>query len=272
MRKTSLLRLFVIAALGYCSGASFARECYVDAYNGLDSNDGLSWAFPYQTLTNAFRNATNSSTIYLRGGQIHITTNVIAWTNNSVSLLGGYEGTNEAGPGNFDETAWPTEIRYTNTPINRVFFMTGVSDAVVGRVTISGGRLTNSTTLHLGAGMYIQNSTNVFIFSTKFTNNVVNLYGAGLALTNSAATISGCVFRANIATNLLSRYGGGLFAYKSSLQVIETEIEGRRRGPFPVLEQPVFRLHDQLEYSQAVRRGHVPVRHGHHHVQLPGSR
>ena len=230
MRKTSLLRLFVIAALGYCSGASFARECYVDAYNGLDSNDGLSWAFPYQTLTNAFRNATNSSTIYLRGGQIHITTNVIAWTNNSVSLLGGYEGTNEAGPGNFDETAWPTEICYTNTPINRVFFMTGVSDAVVGRVTISGGRLTNSTTLHLGAGMYIQNSTNVFIFSTKFTNNVVNLYGAGLALTNSAATISGCVFRANIATNLLSRYGGGLFAYKSSLQVIETEIEGNEGG------------------------------------------
>lgn len=228
MMKTSLSRLFVIAAFCLGAGAAGAREIYVDV-NGSDEAGGLSWDDPYRTLSNALFKATNNSTIYLRGGldQIHNIDGEVApleWKTNNITLLGGYEGIGY--PGNYG-TNWPSEIH--NYGDGRVFFMTGAVDATIGRVIISGGRLTKTTTM-AGAGIFILDSTNVNIFSTTIVSNEVSKCGAGLAISNSVVAISGCVIRANSLTNVspssadTEQYGGGLYAGNSQVKVYDTEI------------------------------------------------
>lgn len=228
--KINLLKVLVVAALSLCASFSFAREYYVDV-NGSDAPATLStnWTTAFKSLTNAFRWATSNSTIYLRGGQTHFTSNQIVWRTNDLTLLGGYEGTNETGSGNFDETLWPSLIVYTNAQTNRVFWMVGATNPTLGRVTVMGGRLTNTIT-SFGAGMYIESCTNATVFSTKFLTNIGNAYGAGMAISNSFVTISNCVLQNNVLTNPAVNFGSGLLVMRGIVNVYDSTVNNNTNG------------------------------------------
>ncbi len=245
MRGMTWALIVLLAAYGV---NTLANEWYV-ATDG-SGIDGTNWVTAFTNLQVALDTATNGDTVYVKGGTYAVAGEQLIWTNSGVTVLGGYEGTNAAGPGNYDAAQWPSILNGTRGlgSTNRIMWIQSVSDCRLERVTLCNGYLIRSylvpgpdpyagTNDNRGANLFVSGSTNLTLVDVTISNayarpSSTGGYGLGAYFLNSTnVTLQGCLFTRNTmgATGNDSMYGGGLYSMNSYLTMSNCAVTANYR-------------------------------------------
>ncbi len=232
--NTLSMRL-ALAALLVVAAGSPAAEYYVAA-NG--TGNGTSWTDALPGVQAALDAATNGDSVYIKGG-VYSITNQLAWTNSGVTILGAYEGTNAAGPGEFSIASWPSILARPGSTAytNRILQVSGVTGGTLSRLTLSNGYLYTARTA-TGGCLYVTGSTNLTLSSLTIAGGYVYsaqplVAGAGLYMANASnITLADCTIRDNWGScgNNDSIRGGGLYATDTSLTITNCLIKNNYGG------------------------------------------
>lgn len=220
MRKHGLI-------VGFCgfltlSGLSLAspRSWYVAA--GASEGAADRWANAFTNLQNALDVVGDGDTIHVAGHAfggppLPSTVTVFHWQNASnVTLRGGYKAALdlplEDHPGTNNPALWPT-VLYRITGSARVLTLTGLTDCLIDRVTISNGYLTAAA--EVGGGLRFSNCRDVTLANSRVVNNQLNKTahnlihrGGGIYFHASRVAVSNSV----IANNLANHHTGNIHA------------------------------------------------------------
>jgi hypothetical protein len=185
------------------------------APGGTNTNDGLSWATPFRTITKALSMATAGTRIHVASGSYTngLETFPLGMTNYGMQLL----GTNSA-----------TTIISAAGSSQRVLTMSGVMHG--GRV--EGLTLTGGNTTGQGGGINVSFASDLTIASCVISNNLSRSDAAGIYVQYSPnVTVSGCALRNNDLNcngDWVTVYGGGLYAYNSTGMIANCAVAGNQ--------------------------------------------
>ncbi len=222
---------------GMSATLAAAADIYV-ATNGAAPNDGTSWAAAYTNIQVALDAATNGAdTIYL-AGQTFVVTDQLVWTNDGVTVRGGYEAAGGSSPGTNNPTLWPTTIARTGGTAHRILKIDGADNSTLEQVTLTGG-YTAANDEH-GAGLLVTgNSQDVLLSGCTISNNLAQIgsvVGGGIrADSGTELTLTNCLISGNtVLRNVYSGEGsgGGIGAY-GTLTLLDCRIQNntaRRYG------------------------------------------
>ncbi len=166
------------------SAIRWVTNCYVDAVNGNDSSNGLSWATAWQSLTHALSNVAANATINLATGVYNAAVGEVFPLTVQMANLTLVASHSDAAL---------TVVDNEGTAGRRVLQAQSKGSVLLRGLTLCGGR-----------------------FETGEN------YGAGLRFLNCAVTLTNCVVRDNTNTCTLTSYGGGLYANGGSLTIIDS--------------------------------------------------
>jgi len=230
MRPAQIFRIWVAAlVLLTAAGAQAVGPWYV-ATNGVDSNDGTSWAVPYLTISNALTNAsTGGDTIWVSNGVYTLTAtvsnpaakkfNIRAWSTNPADtvLLGpgsndlvNFRGVWMSGAGSLLQGFTVTNFYYTNEN-----FAAGVycSAGLISNCVIAGNIMGYS-----GAG------------SGNISANGGGVYLEGGGVVENCSIIGNSIYPANYSCG-----GGGVLVYGSgqirNCRIVGNRLTGAANGP-----------------------------------------
>ncbi|UCF81376.1 MAG: PKD domain-containing protein, partial [Acidobacteriota bacterium] len=198
--------LFLVGMLAWiwASGLAFPADLYVDAAFGNDVNDGLSWGTAKATVGNALTAADGTpgaDTIYVAEGTYQETMNF--WFGpDDVSLIGGFP----AGGGARDLAAHPTAVSPPSGSPFEAWYSANVS--------LDGFILEN------GRHNVIADSTNITVRNCIIRNNTDQ------AIIGRTEACGGMCF--GVCIQIVGwpswGYGGGLYAYNSSVEIVNNLI------------------------------------------------
>ena len=229
--KTSFILLITGAVL--MAGVANGAEWYA-ATNG-SGTDGLSWTTAWTNIQDAINAASDGDTIYLAAHTFRPPRSsplgLIVWTNKGLSLFGGYAGAGSPGPLTNSTTiiynpyaASGSDSLHTS---NRVLFVSAVTNGTLAGITIRNGYIghnnpQNTIPFNLaGAGIFIENSTNIAIRDCIIEGNCVygqqnsQVFGGGIFATNSFGSLSNVVARSNWLQRFYgtATYGSGIYLF-----------------------------------------------------------
>jgi len=252
MRPTQIFRIWVAAlVLLTAAGAQAVGPWYV-ATNGVDSNDGTSWAVPYLTISNALTNAsTGGDTIWVSNGVYTLTAtvsnpaakkfNICAWSTNPANtvLLG--PGSNDV-PSQSFRGVWMSGTGSLQGFTVTNFFYTNGNQG--GGVYCSAGLISNCVIAGniMGyragaAGSIMANGGGIFISGGVLDNCDIignSIYpadydsGGGGVCMSGSGQIRNCRIIGNRLTGATS--GGGVRAYYGSSFVIQDSVIASNTG------------------------------------------
>lgn len=242
MKRTSQIKagwrvvFFGISLLcGTAPGWVGAADLYV-SLNGANSGLRNSWSTAYTNIQDALSAAANGDTLYLAGQTFGVVSQLVWSAKTNVTLRGGYAATNDAGlPGEYDAKKWPTILTRASTNQTRLLMITNVAEALLERVTVSGGYQTLLSS-GFGGGVYIVSAAGLVLSECVFNNNTVvgnnsSVYGGAIYVKSSTLTVSNCQIRGNTATTSLnwpSPYGGGLCAVGSAVTLCDSVVANNK--------------------------------------------
>lgn len=196
-----------------------ASTSYVARTGGSAPYDGTSWAHPFTNVQEAINAVSPGSMICLKGETFPLPVNSslgrLVWQKSNLSILGGFAADGGT-PGGLTNT--PTVLTVDaasgHFETNRILYVSNVTNGVLANVTISGGRAAYSSTRDVptyrngyGAGLFVQNSTNLTVANVIFDGNTIatrrasQSFGAGAYATASWGTFTNCLFRNNSIGN-----------------------------------------------------------------------
>jgi len=255
MRPTQIIRIWALAlGLFTAAGAQAVGPWYV-ATNGVDSNDGTSWAVPYLTISNALTNAsTGGDTIWVSNGVYTLTAtvsnpaakkfNIRAWSTNPADtvLLGhgsnpapdnlNFRGVWMSGAGSLLQGFTVTNFYYTNEN-----FAAGVyCDAgLVSNCVIAGNIMGYSGA---GSGNISANGGGVYLLGGGVVENCDIIgnrihpanysCGGGGVLMSSSGQIRNCRIVGNKLTG--AAIGAGVMAYPWNFVIQDSVIASNTGG------------------------------------------
>jgi len=238
-----MIGLTVLAGwMGTAGGVLAAGSWYVAATG--NGSAGTSWTAAYTNLQKAIDAAAAGDTIYIAGHTFSNNTAVqlqsqLVWTNKSLTILSGYEADGGT-PGSLTST--PTVLTQPSSGTNRIFFISGVTNGSLQRITIQGGSLPAApNVVAYGGGIQIGACTNLLLgFCTvqdcvaKGPNvNYQPAYGGGIYATSSVLTLTNCVLERNSSdssgTVNFGSYGSGL-CFASGTLTLRNSIIRNNRG------------------------------------------
>ncbi|MGB0717253.1 MAG: right-handed parallel beta-helix repeat-containing protein [Phycisphaerae bacterium] len=217
------------AVFGLCSPV-VAATVYVDA-DAMGANNGTSWCDAYLSLQDALQGLDAGSDHEVRvaggvytpapAGGSRITSFQLR---NGVALLGGYAGCGSPNPDANDSSLYETVLSGDlngddNIPLftdNSYHIVTGDgvdSTAVLQGFTISGAFADGSNPSDRGGGIFLfPNESSPVIRDCRFENNTVLAKGAAIYAFRGFATVEGCVFENNSATD-----GGAVYNLQGAM-------------------------------------------------------
>ena len=178
------LGLVVIFSCGMNTVAAAPGDTiYVNASGGNDSNNGSSWLYAKQSISNAISTVNPDGTINIADGQYTGSNNTGITINQNIII----QGQSEAN----------TIINGTYT--NRIFFINSGITVTINNLTLTNGTINNN------CGGAIYNQGNLTINNCTLTGNTVNWSG-GAIYNSGNLTITNSTLFNNTATG---GYGGG---------------------------------------------------------------
>jgi hypothetical protein len=246
------------------SNFTTAGHSYYVARSG-NGGDGLSWATAFTNVQAALNTAQSNDTIYIKGETFILPANsangLLVWTQSFVNVYGGY-ASDGGMPGALTNT--PTVLANTNAASvtsNRVLYISGVTNAVLSRVTIAGGRIASGN----GAGLAMVNCTNLTLDASTISSNVNSgASGGGLFVSASGVVLTNCTVAGN-SVSANTQYGGGIYLASGVLGVRDTVIArnvAQGAGGGIVVAAGVLRMRDCLLNNNAANMNNTPLRAG----------
>lgn len=165
---------------------------------GGDNSTYDAWSTAYTNVQDAFNAAADGDTIHVAGGTFALSSRIAWGANQNVTVRGGYAATNDAPlPGARDPRQWPTVFTPASGTSARIMDVANVTNGVLEGVTLSGGK-----TIGYVAGMLVSNCVDFSLLSCSILSNHVddavgNIYGGGLYITGSSASISNSLIADN---------------------------------------------------------------------------
>jgi hypothetical protein len=209
-------------------------NAYYVATNG--SGVGTNWATAFPSIQTALDTATNGEFVYIKGGAYAIT-NQLVWTSSGVTILGAYEGTNAAGPGDWDLARWPSVLaRPSSAGQTRILSVIGVNGGTLSRLTLTNGYL-NAPVGAAGGGVSVVGASGLTLSSLTVAGGtiVVDSYapalGVGLSIVNSTnVTLADSTIRDNKGTCYAAFLGSGIYASNTTLTITNCVIRNNEGG------------------------------------------
>ncbi len=177
--------------------------CYVDAVNGNNASNGLSWSTAWKSITYALTNVARGATINVASGTYDAANGEIfplTVVNADLNLLG------------TGRVATFIDAGATN----RVFYARNKGVIRLEGMTFRNGFLSSAGN---GAGLYMPGCSSVTISNCAILNNLISFtsgssYGAGLYVTEGSLVIADCLITNNrnkATTTVTLFYGGGIY-------------------------------------------------------------
>lgn len=191
--------------MGYHYTEGFpTTDYYVDKTNGSDTNNGLSWDYPFKTIQKGIDSCSKGYPGCPE--KVHVAAetyyeNLVL--NSQVMLLGGFP----AGGGERDYRANETIVNGGGTgPAAEIYLK--------DYVTIDGFTLTNGEYAD-GGGVYCEDSSTVNICNCLIVKNTAQ-YGGGIYCEDATGSIFNCAVRSNQADMSSYGRGGGAYLWNST--------------------------------------------------------
>ncbi len=226
---SSFIALVVIFSYGMSNveAANPGDIIYVNNSGGSDLNDGSSWLYAKQTISNATETVNTNGTVNIANGQYTGSSNTGIIIDKNMNIIGESQA-NTIIDGQQSGNAIFTIISGINvTIINLTFTNNSAVDGSAidnaGTLTVTNDTFTANTAY--GVGGAINNVGTLNVVNNTFTNNRDNFYGG--AIHNSGTlTVIGNNFTGNMALLPPSggSYGGAIYNDGGNLSISDTNI------------------------------------------------
>jgi autotransporter-associated beta strand protein len=205
------------------------------ATNGPAGGDGSTWAAAFTNLQTAIDTAAVGDTIYIAGHRFNNSAAQLSskyvWTNKPLTILGGYAADGGT-PGALTNS--PTILTVASGDMsNRIFFISGVTNGTLQRVTLRGAIPAGVSSVVHGAGLYIAASSNLTIASCVVSNNIARepsysaTCGGGIYIIGSQVLLTDCSVNNNVVGAYSTpSYGGGIHIASGSVAISNSVIMG----------------------------------------------
>ncbi len=200
-------------------------NCYVDAVNGTNAANGLSWGTAWKTLSMALSNVAQDATIHVATGLYDAANGeIFPLTVQKVNLAIVASNANPA----------LTVLDNGGTAGKRVFSASGKGTITLAGLTVEGGKYTSVGTA--GAGVYLLSCgsvrlTNCIVRDNSISYSGSGFTGGGLYCSGASLQILGCLFSNNTLAPVGSGQngsGGAVYAAVTGLTVVGTTFAGNR--------------------------------------------
>lgn len=175
---------------------------------GATGGDGDSWATAYGTLDAALIDGgVSSEEIWVSSGTLSIAAEIGITTNNT-QIYGGFSGSeaDTYDKSNRDILGDETKLQISGNNY-RALNIDGATGVIIDGLTVAGADIDppGATANFFGGAVLVQNSAEAAFLNCTIrnndmfsdNNNDMNMYGAGMAVTDSTVTITDCTYRSN---------------------------------------------------------------------------
>lgn len=182
-----------------------------------DHSTGESWATALTNLQVAIDRIDPGGSIYLQGGTLQVTNQLVITNGVGMTIRGGYEG--QGSPGPRDVARWPTVIRLEEGREGRVFYLEAADETTLEGLTITGGNVRGDTLGDSGGGLCISNGATVWLRDLVVSNNLAEKLGGGVSIVHTVSganiTLENCRMVSN-RVDYAGSYaqGGGMYVYR----------------------------------------------------------
>ena len=213
--------------MGNVEAANPGDTIYVNNSGGSDLNDGSSWLYAKQTISNATGTVNTNGTVNIANGQYTGSSNTGIIIDKNMNIIGESQA-NTIIDGQQSGNAIFTIISGINVTIINLTLtnnsaVEGSAIDNAGTLTVTNDTFTNNTAY--GVGGAINNLGTLNVVNNTFTNNRDNFYGG--AIHNSGTlTVIGNNFTDNMALLPQSggSYGGAIYNDGGNLSISDTNI------------------------------------------------